>query len=194
MSAHGLVRGVIGCGARGVLAPELLVRPDEIGPQDAHGPYRASGPVLAHFEIEFERPRRDRLKLRLLGAEHAIGRPDQKADDQHEKKGQLPDDAADHVAGLAPSCSAPAGRAEATRPHEAARGDQAADDERDRERTHFRQSRLPRTRFRDMSAQAPSSEQARERPWQRTRPERANGAELRPITNGGRPCRSCRPS
>ena len=99
MLRHRLVGGLIGRGARGVVAPELFMRPDEIGPQHVAGLIRL-GPVLAHFEIELERARRDRLELGLLGAEHAIGGPDEEAVDQHEQERELPDDAADHVAGL----------------------------------------------------------------------------------------------
>ena len=130
--AHGLVGGLVGRGARVVVAPELLVRPDEIGPQDAAAFVRLR-PVLAHFEIELERTRRKRLQLRLLGAVDAVGRPDEEAVDQHEQERQLPDDAADHVAGLVHRVVLGEDALE-REPDEAARGDHADDNERDGER------------------------------------------------------------
>ncbi len=148
--AHGLVGSLIGRRARGVVAPKLFVRPDEIGPQHAAGFIRR-WPELAHFEIELERSRRKGLQFRLLGAVDAIGRPDEEAVDQHEQERELPDDAADHVAGLVERVAL---REDALKheAEEAAQHDYAGDNDRDGERTHFRQSHLPRTRFRDMSA------------------------------------------
>src|SRR6202035_171418 len=119
------------------------MRPDEIGPQHAAGLIRL-GPVLAHFEIELERPRRKRLQLRLLGAVDAVGGPDEETVDQHQQERELPDDAADHVAVLVQRVAL---REDALK-HEAedaARNDYAGDNERNGKRTHFRQTRLPRT-------------------------------------------------
>ena len=90
---------------------------------------------MAHFEIELERARRKRLQLRLLAAVDAIGRPDEEAVDQHEQERQLPDDAADHIAGLVRRVALGEDALE-REPDEAARGDHADDDESNGQRTH----------------------------------------------------------
>jgi len=107
----------------------LLNRPDEVAPQD-FAPLICLRPVLAHFEIEFERARRNGLKSGLLGAVNAERRPDQKTQDQSEQQGEKADNAADHVARALRGVMLrkPFLQKEAD---EAAGHDERADDERD---------------------------------------------------------------
>ncbi len=73
------------------------MRPNQVGAKQL-APVVGFGPILLELQIVFERPRRQKVQLVLLGGGNPVSGPDEQAEHQRQQQCQQPHDAADHVA------------------------------------------------------------------------------------------------